>query len=606
MTTRVPSFRLAACAIAITTAFPAVAQSTAGERPLAETVITATRTATRTDELVSDVVVIDRQAIESSTARTLSELLTRQAGVQMSANGGLGKTSSIFIRGTESRHTILLIDGVRYGSATAGTPSLDNIPVEMIERIEVLKGPASALYGSEGVGGVVQIFTRRGTDGSHPYASATVGSRGYGQIAAGTTGGQGALTYAIGLQKTREKGFSATNPNVQFGNYNADRDPFDQDAVNGSFSYAVNKDWSVSGTLLLSNGLTHIDDGPGLDSITKLNTQVLGLGVKGKVSDIWRTELRASTSRDKSYSPVASSPGRFNTEQNEVSWQNEIDTPLGVALVGIERRDQDVDSTTNYVLKSRSIDAVFAGLNGSAGSHSWQVNVRRDRNSQFGSANTWFAGYGYQFLPAWRFNVSHGTSFVAPSFNQLYFPNFGNPDLQPERGRNTDVGISYSAAGQVVKLVRFENKIRGFITNTTLPQNVPQARIEGWTLSYEGDLGALQLRASLDSLDPRNELTGKLLPRRAEQQATLGADYRVGAWKFGGSLLHLGNRFDNATNTLPLGAFTTLDLAADYALSKAWTLQARVNNATDRTYETAYGYNQAGRAFYLTLRFQPQ
>jgi vitamin B12 transporter len=181
--------------------------------------------------------------IEASTARTLPELLARTAGLQMSANGATGKTSSVFIRGTESRHTILLIDGVRFGSATAGTPSWDNIPVEMIERIEVLKGPASALYGSEGVGGVVQIFTRRGKQGFHPYASATLGSERWRQWTGGFTGGQGAWTWALGLQQLRERGQSSTNPKVQFGNFNADVDPFTQDAINASLALQINRDW---------------------------------------------------------------------------------------------------------------------------------------------------------------------------------------------------------------------------------------------------------------------------------------------------------------------------------------------------------------------------
>jgi len=166
--------RAAATSLALAAAWPV---SFAQTIELKETVVTATRSATSADELVSDVTVIDRRAIEASTARTLPELLARTAGLQMSANGGMGKVSSVFIRGAENRHTILLVDGVRLSSATTGNPSWDGIPVDMIERIEVLKGPASALYGSEGVGGVVQVFLRKGVDGFHPYASLTAGSR---------------------------------------------------------------------------------------------------------------------------------------------------------------------------------------------------------------------------------------------------------------------------------------------------------------------------------------------------------------------------------------------------------------------------------------------
>lgn len=610
MKTSLRTLRLATVPMALAAAFPTLAQTDAqaAEKRLSETVVTATRTATRVDEVVSDVVVVDRAAIEASTARTLSELLARNAGLQTTANGGLGKNSTLFIRGTESRHTILLIDGVRFGSATAGQPNYDNIPVDMIERVEVLKGPASALYGSEGVGGVVQVFTRRGAAGFSPYATATAGSHSHYELATGASGGEGGLRYAFGVQKLREKGFSSTNPRVQFGNHNPDRDGFDQESLSGSISYQLTPDWSVSGNLLYSDGEVQLDDGPGRDARTALKTQVASLGLKGKVTSDWQTELRASTSADKSASIVAASPNRFSTRQNELSWQNNVSTPIGLAVLGLEQREQKIESTTLYPVSERTITSGFVGLNGSQAGHSWQANLRRDRNSQFGNANTYFAGYAYQFTPAWRAQVSHGTSFVAPSFNQLYFPNFGNPLLQPERGRNTDVGVTYTQGEHQLKLVRFDNQIRGFISNTTIASQVPRARIDGYTLSYDGRFGDLHLRGALDLLDPRNELNGRKLARRADEQVTLGADYTVGAWQFGTALLYVGERFDDANNTLAraLPSYVTLDLNAGYTFSKEWKLQASLNNLTDRTYETAYGYNQSGRTAYLTLRYTPK
>ncbi len=575
---------------------------------LSETVITATRTATRVDELVSDVTVVDRAAIEASTARSLSELLARQAGVQVGSNGGLGKLSSVFIRGSESRHTILLIDGVRFGSATTGAPNFDNIPVDMIERIEVLKGPASALYGSEGVGGVVQVFTRRGAAGYAPYATATVGSESHLTLAAGASGGGGGLQYAFGVQKLREKGFSSTNPKALFGNFNPDRDSFKQESVSGSITQQLASDWSVHASLLHADGATEGDDGPGRQTITDIRTQVVSLGLKGRVVTGWDTEWRVSTSADEANAVVSAFPGAFNTRQNEFAWQNNVTTPIGVVVAGLERREQRVDSDTPYDVTERAINSGFLGLSGSRAGHSWQANVRRDSNSQFGSSNTFFAGYAYQLSPAWRAQLGHGTSFVAPSFNQLYFPNFGNPSLLPERGRNTDVGVAYTQGMHEWKLVRFDNKIRGFITNTTIAANIPRARIDGWTLSHDGRFDRLHLRGAVDVLDPRNQLTGRLLPRRAERQFNLSGDYTVGPWQYGTALLYVGDRFDDAANTpaRALPSFLTVDLNAAYTLSKAWKLQASLNNLTDRQYETAYGFNQPGRSVYLTLRYTPK
>ncbi len=591
---------------------PTLAQAQTTVAALAETVVTATRTSTRVDELVSDTTVIDRAQIERQASRTLPDLLARVAGVQITSNGGAGKASGVFIRGAEARHTILLIDGVRYGSATAGTPSWDNIPVEMIERIEVLKGPASALYGSDGVGGVVQIFTRKarpGEDSFSPRASSTIGSEGYKQITGGFTGASGPFTYALDAQRTLDRGFSATNRKVQFGNYNPDRDPFAQSALNASLGFQINPDWKIDGGLLHAEGLNHYDDGPNRDTRGRVRTQVAHVGLRGAVLRNWSTQLRYAESSDYTRAIVAAPfnvPGLFETTQKQYLWQNDIATPVGTVVAGLERREQAVNSDTRYSVTQRDIDSAFVGLNGSTGAHSWQVDARHDRNSQFGDSNTWFAGYGWRITPNWRFNVSHGTSFVAPSFNQLYFPNFGNAALLPEEGKNTDIGITWRQDGQSVKLVRYDNRIQGFITSTTRPENVQRARIEGWTLGYDGQFGAWGLHASVDSLDPRNEGTGRMLPRRAKNHASLAIDYAVGAWKFGGSALHVGRRFDDVANTRPLGNYTTIDLYAEYQVAKDWSLQARIANLNDADYETAYGYNQRGRAAYLTVRWQPK
>ena len=607
MKTCVSRAHLAVLPLALAAAFPSFSQTAAAPQ-LKETVVSATRTPTRADELVSDVVVIDRAAIEKSAGRTLPELLARVPGIQFSSNGGLGKNSSVNIRGTEARHTILLIDGVRFGSATTGTPAWDNIPVDMIERIEILKGPASALYGSEAVGGVVQIFLRKGGKGFHPYASASVGSEKHRQLAAGLTGGSAEVSYALGVQKTRESGFSTTNPRIG-KNFNPDRDGFDQDALNASVAFQINPAWKLDAGVLRADSVSHTDDGPGRDTRYAGRAQMLRTGVEGQLLPGWKTQLRFGQSLDSNRAIEAAPalfPSLFKTTQNQLTWQNDVDTPIGVALLGVEQLTQKVDSTTRYAVNERTVSSWFAGLNGSEGRHSWQLDMRHDSNSQFGSSNTGFAGYGFAITPVWRVNASHGTSFVVPSFNQLYFPGFGNTALQPERGRNTDLGVTWSDAGHTVKLVHFDNKIRGFITSTTNPVNVPRARIDGWTLSYDGSFGALALRAAVDSLDPRNEITGKRLPRRSTTQVTLGADYGMGPWTFGGSVLRSGDRFDDTANLKPISGYTTVDVYADYALNKAWKLQTRLINVTDRQYETLLGYNQPGRGVFVTLRYQPK
>ena len=574
---------------------------------LAPTVVTATRSETRTDALVSDVTVIDRATIERAGARTLPELLAREAGVQMSANGGAGKLSGLFIRGTETRHTLLLIDGVRYGSATAGTPIWETLPLEMIERIEVLKGPASALYGSDGVGGVVQVFTRSGATGFAPSAALSVGSEHHLRAVASLTGGQGDWTYALGAQRLRQHGDSSTNPKVLFGNHNPDRDPFEQESVQARVRTKLGPGWAVGAGLIASEGVTHLDDGPGRDANSAIRGRVAHAELEGQLSPGWRSTLTLGHSRDVTHSRVgAFLPSDFQTTQSQWTWLNRVSTPLGLAQAGLERREQRVGGSTAYTVAARRIDAVFVGLDGNAGNHAWQLNARRDRNSQFGAASTGLAGYALRLGGPWRVSASHGTSFVAPSFNQLYFPGFSNPTLLSERGTSSEAALTWTEGANEAKLTRYVTRIRGYITNTTIPENIPRSRIEGWTLQARGQLGDWRWRAAHDALDPRNTSNGRLLPRRARQQTTAGLDWQQGAWQAGASLLRMGVRFDDAANTREMPGFTTLDLHASWALARDWRLQATLANATDRIYETAWGYNQARRTLHLTLRWQPR
>jgi vitamin B12 transporter len=613
MKTRILSARFAALPLALASAWPAYAQTQSAPQ-LKEVVVSATRSSTRTDDLVSDVIVIDRADIERSAGRTLPELLGRVPGISFSSNGGLGKTSSVNIRGAEARHTVLLIDGARYGSATTGTPVWDNIPLNMIERIEIVKGPASALYGSEAVGGVVQIFLRQAAEGFQPQASITVGGENYRQAHVGVSGGTRDATYTLGVQKTREVGFSSTNTKVGVATFNPDRDGYDQNALNASVNYRINSAWKLNAGLLYSDSVSQLDDGLNRDSKSAYQTIASRMGLEGKVMPNWKTQLRISQSVDSSRAIVATPanlPGLFKTTQNQITWQNDVDTPIGVVLAGLESLNQKVDSSTNFAVNQRDVTSYFLGLNGAAGRHAWQLNARNDNNSQFGQANTTFAGYGFSITPAWRVNASYGTSFVAPSFNQLYFPTSatfkGNPLLQPERGRNTDIGLTWSESGHTVKWVRYLNKITDIIVTVGIsPVNVSSARLQGTSLSYVGNFGALSLNASADSVDPRNQQINRVLPRRSKTQVRAGADYAIGSWTLGGSLLRSGDSFNDANNTQRLDGYTTADLYADYQMDKNWKLRTKINNISNRVFETILGYNQPGRAVYVSLIWQPK
>jgi vitamin B12 transporter len=595
--------------LAVLAASPVAAQNVP-DVTLKDTVVTATRVDTRSDALLSDVVVIDADTVAKSTGRTLSELLASQAGLQLVANGGRGKQSSLFVRGAEARQVLLLVDGVRYGSSTAGSPNWDNLPLSAIDRIEVLKGPASALYGSDAVGGVVQVFTKRGVKGFQPEASVTVGSEGHREVAAGVRGGTDRFSYSLHASSLDEKGFSSTNPRVG-SNFNPDRDGARQDVLSGSFRWAFAEGWSTDLNLTQVEGVSRFDQGPGsFDTRSVTTTRVFGWGLTRQWNADARTRLTVARSDDDGDSygttPVASV---FNTAQTQITLQHDQATRLGTVLLGVESIKEAVSGTQAYAVNARTTDAAFVGLTGGQGQHLWQANLRRDENSQFGGATTGFASYGYQLTPNWRPHLAYGTSFKMPSFNTLYYvsPFFtGNPTTQPERGKNREFGLTYTRGTHELKLTRFDNRVRGFITLQPAVVNVPQARLEGWSMGYTGSAGAWSWYGNLELLDARNRLTGQKLARRADETLTAGLDHRVGAWTWGTALQLVGERFDNAANTLRLPGFGTVDAYVRYALTPDWSLALRVNNLGDKAYQTANGYNQPGRAAYVTLHWAPK
>lgn len=579
---------------------------------LAPVTVTATRVESRADEVLADLVVIDRSAIETSSARTLPELLSREAGLQTNSNGGPGQAASLMTRGTSGRHTLLLVDGMRVNSLYTATAPWETIPVETIERIEVLKGPASALYGADAAGGVVQVFTRQGIEGTQRELAVTAGTQGHGRVSASVLGGnKEGMRFALGVQQMAEGGISATSARAGTSNYIPDRDGFRQGSMNGSLRLPLNRDWRLDASLLYSNGVSRFDeyDGAGTDSRTAVRAAVARVGVTGKVTNGWQTEWTLGQSED-THNPIASiyyTPVR--SILRDLTWQNALDTRAGVVLAGLQLAQQDIEQTPTPDQPRRETRSAFAGLNGQRGMSLWQINARRDVSSAYGERNTGLAAYGLQFTPEWRASASWGQTFVAPSFGDLYDAYNGNPNLRPEHGVNREVALNWVRDVHQAKLTWYDNRIVDLLAYDSVTdkvQNVGAARIRGWTLSGKTRMGGINLRASLDGLDPRDEDTGKLLARRARQQASVGADWQQGDWQWGGSLLHVGERYDNAANTAAklLPAYATLDLFAQWRFARDFDLQMKVNNAADRHYETVYGYNQPGRTAYLTLRWR--
>lgn len=582
-------------------------------------IVTATRTASRIDAVVADVTVIGREQIAASAGQSLSQVLARQVGIQLSSNGGLGKSSSLYVRGGQQRHTLVLVDGVRFGSATSGSPSLDNFPLEAIDHIEVVRGPMASLYGSDAVAGVIQIFTRRGHVGSQFEASVTGGSEEFHQATAAWSGGIERWQGAVTVSEQATQGFSATNRRLSSSTqHHPDRDGFRQQSLQGSLSHDIATGWRMRWQGVVAQGDNETDDGqlaknPGLNRRADVRSSVQSLAVTGRLMPSWRSEWRVARSYDSSNVYVARSAadlGRFATTQRQVSWDNTLEVPLGTALVALDHVEQNVQSTAKYPVRNRTMDALVLGWSGELGPHAWQLSARHDHNSQYGDQPTAAVAYGCEFSPGWRVGASVGSTFSAPTFNDLYYPGRGDPSLKPQEGVSKELSLTRVLEHGRWRVAYHRNDVRGYIQSTATQVIVtPAARLEGVTLSADQDWdtawGQWALHGSADWLNAIDQDTGKYLRRRANGVFQGDITHTLGRWQQSlGATVRDGMFNDDANKAAErLGGVGLWHASVRYQVDRDWALAFRVDNLTDRTYQTAWGYNQARRQWFLTLSY---
>ena len=596
----------------------------AEEQQLDPIVVTATRQATRVNELNSDVSVVTREEIEQAGETTLAELLARQPGIQYVANGGVGSNSSVFIRGASPNQSIVLIDGQRISSATTGSAALSRIPIDQVERIEILRGPASSLYGADAIGGVIQIFTRSGEGPMRVNASTGYGSSNTSDSTVGVSGGTELLSYSMQAGYTNTNGFNTIRDRNNIS-YNPDRDGYYNKNLSANFAVRPARGQEIGINVLASYGTNQYDSndfsrlGAAQNFSSDQNVGSYSIYARNRLNEIWNSTLRIGSSVDDSKEYAGSfRSSTFRTDTDLFAWQNDFRLPVGEALLAYEYSRQKVDSTTDYTVTERTIRSFLAGWNGSVDQHRLQLNLRRDDNSQFGGQNTGSASYGYQFTPAWRAHISYGTAFRAPTFNELYFPSMfgfagGNPNLKPETAKNTEVGVNWEQANQRASVVLYNNQVSDLIEfrpPTFAPVNVSKALLRGATLTYDGRFAEWAAGVALDFLDPRNEENGpnngNRLARRAEQQMSSYVDWNHGNWKLRAEWQLVGNRYDDPANLVRLGGYGLVNLYADYRFERDWALFARANNIFDKNYETIASYATAGANVFVGVRYTPR
>ncbi len=592
---------------------------------LEQHIVTASRLAETADQSLAAVTVIDRAEIERSQANSLQQLLAGVPGVALASYGGAGKNASLYLRGSNASHVLVLVDGIQVGSATLGTVAFQDLPLELIERIEVVRGPRSSLYGSEAIGGVVQIFTRRQrSDGIKPFFSAGYGSHDSYEGTAGLSGASTRGWYTLAANGSDTDGINAkakTAASLADGSYESDSDGYRRLSASARAGYRFDNGLELEGTYLRADAHNDFDgryewNGVfGKRAFAENTQQVLGARARFSPLQPWDVTLQLGRSQDNAdtYQDGAFY-SRFDNRRDSATWQNDLALAERQTLtLGLDYQRDEVNGTTNYLLDNRENEGVFLQYRAGLARHELQLAARHDRNEQFGSHKTGSVAWGYALTDALRVTTSYGSAFKAPTFNDLYFPGYGNPMLEPERSRSLEAGLSGEHAWGNWSANLFRSQIENLIAAVCdsnfdcTAEGVDRARIRGLELAVASQLWAWRWNANYTLIDARNRSAryyGNALQRRPEQLFNLSIDRDIGPFGMGATLHAQGAAYDDQANSRVLPGFATLDLRGEYRVNREWRLQARIANLLDTDYQTVADYNQPGRAVYLTIRYQ--
>lgn len=608
--------RLSLVAALLFAGWPLITVAEGDVSDLGQVIVTASRSAEPLTDAIASVTIITRADIDRLQPQSVSDLLTGLAGISIASHGDLGKSTSVYVRGTNADHVLVLIDGVKMGSATLGSAGWEQLPVEQIDRIEIVRGPFSSLYGSEAIGGVVQIFTHHGAAGAADVPSFMLsgGSHGTYQAEAGQSGSLGNGWYNASASGLYTDGIPicvanapvtaacyTTTPQQGYWSGSA--------AVSGGYRWAAA---TATFDYLQAQGDTQYDGNIFGGDESRVGQQVLGATVAFTPLSAWNVSLSAGQSKDLSQIYFADAPvDFFDTRRDTASWLNQLTlTPSQKLLLGADFEQDNVASDADYPVASRDDTGVF-GLYEWLGPHAeLQLSARRDHNQQFGDHDTGSAQWAYRFSDVLRVTASYGTAFKAPTFNDLYYPFYGDPNLQPEISHSAEVGLNGRARVLEWSVNAYQTEIKDLIEFDPVTfgaANIDSARIRGLETQLGTHLAGWHVQLQLTLLDPRDTGVdyGELLPRIAHYTGRLDVDRDLGAFSLGATLFANGQRFEDPANTEALGGYTTIDLRTAWRFAPHWELQAVLKNSLDRSYETALYYNQLGRSAYLTLRYVP-
>ena len=595
-------------------------------------VTTPLRVPEKAKNVIADTTVITSDEIKRAGLSSLPQLLQQQPGVEVTNAGGPGKTSSINIRGTSSTHSIILIDGLRVGSSTTGTTAIQNIPLSQIERIEIVRGPVSSLYGQDGIGGVIQIFTKKGKKGFHPYVSAGYGRYQTKEMAAGVAAGNDSTSFALNLAGMNTDAFSAfvPNDNAAANTPNLDDDTYRNRSVTSNLTHQFTDKVKIDFQYYLSTGRNMFDNrfasATYLNYKDKTKQEAYSTKLTGKINDNWESSLKIGKGTDlysaqqkydnTTFADVAGVVDKYETSQYQLAWQNNINFDYGSLVLLYDYLKEEIDTTSVYAKDDRDNNGFVIAYNTQYEEHTLQTSLRQDINSQYDNETTGSIGYAYQINDQWKASSSFGTAFVAPNFNYLYNGSSANPDLKPETSKNIEASLKYSENSTLVSLTAYQNTIDDFIISNFdtgyTPENLNKAKIQGMTLAADHFLGNLQIKGSVTTESPSNEDTDKDLPLRANLYGSAHLNYYVQDWIFGVEQISSGSRYNDPDNTVKIAGYMVTNLVTNYVFNEKFTINVRLDNALDKDYALAYdgnpdtsgfAYQTPGRSLSANLRY---
>ncbi|MCR4537127.1 TonB-dependent receptor [Pseudomonas sp. 18.1.10] len=578
---------------------------------LPDVVISANRQVQARNDSSAANTVFTRNDIDRLQPTSLTDLLSRVPGVQIASTGGRGSLPGVYIRGTKSAQSLVLVDGQRIANTTSGDSGLQYLNVDQIERVEVLRGSRSVIYGSDAIGGVIQVFTRRNAEqGLQPRLKLGFGSNQTWERSLGLSGGDERTRFNLGASLDETAGINSTHASFPS---DGDHDAYRNQSISVNLSHAFSDELSVGFNLLDNRGKSEYDNSfgrydfasgqsVGQKPYTDYTVSSASGYVDARLSERWqsRLELGHSENRDTKRDTLSDEFSVFNTYRDSVNWQNDLTLNEQNSLIlGADWYEDRFHGSTTFTENSRWNRAAFVQHRFHGSWFSTELGLRRDQNQQFGGQNSWSASVTLPLNPDNDLLLSYSEGFRAPTFNDLYYPDtkYSNPNLQPETSKSYELQWRSQLSDSTrleASLYRTDLRDAIILDSASKPQNVASARINGFEAALKQELFGWQGNLGLSLIDPRDRESGHTLARRARRTLSLDLDRQFDRLGVGASWQAISSSYDAQDNTQRLGGYALLGLRSSWALNREVALSLKVDNLLDKSFARAmYSYDDA-------------